>query len=669
MRKTFGVLAHVDSGKTTFSESLLYHMGVIRFPGKVDAGTTLLDADQVEKARGITIYAGQSQFEYEGDTYCLLDTPGHVDFSPETERAVTVLDYAVLLIDASKGVAAHAVTLFGLLEKYQVPVFFFFNKMDLDTADGDKTLEEIREKLTKDVFLIGEDANVLAGGQGQPSEALVEFAAERDDGLMERYLNGEEISAAYLTEVLTRLIGERRAFLCLEGSAAKDQGVREFFQVFHCLTRTEYQTDGDFEGRVYKIRHDGKGQRITFLKVMRGALRARMELYCGEGEVGKVNEIRIYSGEKSRSAEVAPAGLLCGVTGLSGVACGSLVGIRRKGPDGERKPGFQMIPAFQAKVVSEQTDSHILFQTLKILEEEDPQLAAEYREDGSILVSVMGKIELEVLEQVLSQRFGIQAEFSRPQVLYKETIAAPVMGFGHYEPLRHYAEVHLRLEPAPRGQGIAFASECRVDVLGENYQNLIRTHVFERVHKGILTGSPLTDIRIVLTAGKAHLKHTEGGDFRQAVYRAIRQGLEKADNVLLEPYCRLEIAAGEEYAGKIMADIQKRSGSFEPPEIIGGTVRIRAAGPACEFMEYGMDLAAITRGSGSVSMVTEGFRPCHNPEEVIRERAYDKGADKENPSSSVFCSHGAGFVVNWDKVEEYIHLPLEVIGETPDGAR
>lgn len=669
MKKTFGVLAHVDSGKTTFSENLLYHMGIVRFPGRVDAGTTLLDTDEVEKARGITIYAGQSQFEYQGDTYCLLDTPGHVDFSPETERAVTVLDYAIALIDASKGVAAHTITLFRLLERYRVPVFFFLNKMDLETADEVRVMGEIREKLTKDAYLIGEeDGETLGEGKGRLSEELVEFAAERDDDLAERYLNGDEIDASELSGVLTRLIEGRRAFLCFRGSAAKDQGIQEFFRAFHCLTRTNYQENGSFTGRVYKIRHDGKGQRVTFLKVLRGTLSAREELFSRKGTAGKVNEIRIYSGEKSQSSETVSAGLLCGVTGLSDVSCGSLLESDGSGADEEEKKlSFRMIPAFQAKVVSEETDSHKLLKVLKILEEEEPQLAAEHREDGSILVSVMGNIELEVLKQVLEERFGIQAEFSRPQVLYKETIGKPVMGFGHYEPLRHYAEVHLRLEPAPRGSGITFDSECHVDTLGENYQNLVKTHVFERVHKGILTGSPLTDVRIVLTSGRAHLKHTEGGDFRQAVYRAIRQGLEKANNILLEPYCSLEIAAEEEYAGKIMADIQKRSGSFEPPERLGKTVRIRGAGPACEFMDYGMELAALTRGGGSVSMVTEGYRPCHNSDEVIKERAYDKGADKENPSSSVFCSHGAGFVVNWDKVEEYIHLPREVIREKPDG--
>lgn len=678
MRKTFGVFAHVDGGKTTFSEQLLYHTGAIRKAGRVDQKNTLLDGDEVEKARGITIYADQSWFEYQGDEYYLLDTPGHVDFSAETERAATVLDYAILLIDASSGVAAHTVTLFRMLERFQVPVFLFLNKTDLEHADVDLTMQEIRDRLTKDAVLI---ENWPCGKADL--ESLTEFAAERDEEIMEAYLEGSPIEQDRLLEVFRTMIRERRGVLCMKGSALNDQGIDRFFQAFHELTESRYEEDKPFSGLVYKVRHDEKGQRITFLKVLSGELKSRDEVRIvgrleredQNAETEKVHEIRLYSGQQSQSAASASAGSLCAVTGLSVPVCQDVLVSAGECPGQEkersyavcqyekRKSHMQMRPALQAQVTSGTTDSHTLFRTLKMLEEEEPQLLAESREDQSLVVSVMGKIQLEVLTQVLKNRFGIEAVFAPPKVLYRETIASEVMGFGHYEPLRHYAEVHLRLEPAKRDSGISFASECHVDTLAIQYQNLVQTHVFERVHKGILTGSPLTDIRIVLTAGKAHLKHTEGGDFREAVYRAIRQGLEKAENVLLEPWYQFEISAPDEYAGKIMADVQKRSGEFDPPMLAENVVSISGRGPVASFMDYGIELAAQTQGRGSISMIWGGYRECHNPEEVIADCAYNKGADKENPSSSVFCSHGAGFVVNWNEVEQYIHLPAEKINE------
>ncbi len=644
----------------------------------MDQKNTLLDGDEVEKARGITIYADQSWFEYQGDEYYLLDTPGHVDFSAETERAATVLDYAILLIDASSGVAAHTVTLFRMLERFQVPVFLFLNKTDLEHADVDLTMQEIRDRLTKDAVLI---ENWPCGKADL--ESLTEFAAERDEEIMEAYLEGSSIEKDRLLEVFRTMIRERRGVLCMKGSALNDQGIDRFFQAFHELTESRYEEDKPFSGLVYKVRHDEKGQRITFLKVLSGELKSRDEVRIvgrleredQNAETEKVHEIRLYSGQQSQSAASASAGSLCAVTGLSVPVCQDVLVSAGECPGQEkersyavcqyekRKSHMQMRPALQAQVTSGTTDSHTLFRTLKMLEEEEPQLLAESREDQSLVVSVMGKIQLEVLTQVLKNRFGIEAVFAPPKVLYRETIASEVMGFGHYEPLRHYAEVHLRLEPAKRDSGISFASECHVDTLAIQYQNLVRTHVFERVHKGILTGSPLTDIRIVLTAGKAHLKHTEGGDFREAVYRAIRQGLEKAENVLLEPWYQFEISAPDEYAGKIMADVQKRSGEFDPPMLAENMVSISGRGPVASFMDYGIELAAQTQGRGSISMIWGGYRECHNPEEVIADCAYNKGADKENPSSSVFCSHGAGFVVNWNEVEQYIHLPAEKINE------
>ena len=676
---SMGVLAHVDGGKTTFSEQLLYHAGVIRAAGRVDQKNTVMDGDEVEKARGITIYADQSWFEYQGDEYYLLDTPGHVDFSAETERAVTALDYAILLADASSGVAAHTVTLFRMLNRFQIPVFIFINKTDLETANVDETMKEIQDRLTENAVFVE---------NWPPSEqdldVLTEFAAERDEEIMEDYLEGRPVGSDKLIPVFRAMIRKRQAVLCMKGSALKDEGIEQFFQAFHQLTETRYEENKPFSGLVYKVRHDEKGQRITFVKVLSGALKSRDEVQVlreqmeeseqktkdFEVEKEKIHEIRTYSGQQSQAVQTAAAGSLCAVTGLEFPSCQDVI-LSAEYPKEElsdlikryaaRKHSMEMQPALQAQVSSETTDSHTLYQTLKLLEDEEPQLLTEAREDKSLVVSVMGKIQLEVLTQVLKERFGIDAVFAPPKVLYRETVARPVMGFGHYEPLRHYAEAHLRIEPAERGSGISFASECHVDTLASNYQNLVRTHVFERVHRGILTGAPLTDVKIVLTAGKSHLKHTEGGDFREAVYRGIRQGLEKAENILLEPWYQFEISAPSQYAGKIMADIQKRFGQCSPPELEGDTVSISGRGPVASFMDYGIELAAQTKGCGSISMVWGGYEKCHNAEAVIAECNYDKGADKENPSSSVFCSHGAGFVVNWNEVENYIHLPAEMI--------
>ena len=676
---SMGVLAHVDGGKTTFSEQLLYHAGVIRAAGRVDQKNTVMDGDEVEKSRGITIYADQSWFEYQGDEYHLLDTPGHVDFSAETERAVTALDYAILLADASSGVAAHTVTLFRMLNRFQIPVFIFINKTDLETANVDGTMKEIQERLTENAVFVENWPP-----SEQDLEVLTEFAAERDEEIMEDYLEGRPVGSDKLIPVFRTMIRKRQAVLCMKGSALKDEGIEQFFQAFHQLTETRYEENKPFSGLVYKVRHDEKGQRITFVKVLSGALKSRDEVQVlreqmeeseqktkdFEVEKEKIHEIRTYSGQQSQAVQTAASGSLCAVTGLEFPSCQDVI-LSAEYPKEElsglikryaaRKHSMEMQPALQAQVSSETTDSHTLYQTLKLLEDEEPQLLTEAREDKSLVVSVMGKIQLEVLTQVLKERVGIDAVFAPPKVLYRETVARPVMGFGHYEPLRHYAEAHLRIEPAERGSGISFASECHVDTLASNYQNLVRTHVFERVHRGILTGAPLTDVKIVLTAGKAHLKHTEGGDFREAVYRAIRQGLEKAETILLEPWYQFEISAPSQYAGKIMADIQKRFGQCSPPELEGDTVSISGRGPVASFMDYGIELAAQTKGCGSISMVWGGYEECHNAEAVIAECNYDKGADKENPSSSVFCSHGAGFVVNWNEVENYIHLPAEMI--------
>ena len=659
MKKTIGILAHVDSGKTTFSEQLLYHAGAIRTPGRVDRQDTVMDANPIEKERGITIFADQGTFTYGDSTYYLLDTPGHVDFGAETERAGMAMDYGVLLLDGTGVIPAHTVTLFGLLKRFQVPVFFFINKMDLadSPSAAERTMEAVRARLTEDAVLIHGPAALSMEG------SLAEFVAERDEAVLESYLEGR-VEEQQGVDALKMLIKKRQAFVAMYGSALKDQGLLEFLQVFHRLTDTDYRTQEPFSGLVYKVRRDSKGRRLTYIKVLSGALKIRDEFtFClpGSGEtVGeKVNELLASFGSRLSVPSQAEAGDLAAVTGLTVPVCGDMLTLDGTGARcGSRE--FLIVPALEARVMAHDgTDSHRLLSCLKILEDEDPQLGVRGERlpggEEQICVGVMGTIQLEVLKRLMEDRFGIQAEFLPPRVLYRETILKPVAGYGHYEPLRHYAEVNLLLEPAPRGSGISFESRCHVDTLSNNYQNLVRTHVFERVHRGILTGFPLTDVKVVLTAGRAHLKHTEGGDFREATYRAIRQGLEKAENQLLEPFYQFEITAPAEYTGRILSDIQKLSGESGPPVRSGDWVEVQGSGPVASFMDYSRQLAAATRGSASISMVNGGYRECHNQEEVIRETGYDKGGDTEQPSSSVFCSHGAGYTVNWDEAEALMH--------------
>lgn len=734
MKTTIGVLAHVDSGKTTFSEQLLYHAGVLKAPGRVDRGDTLMDSDPLERARGITIFADQSPFTFGENLYYLMDTPGHVDFSAETERAVMALDAAVLLIAAGAGVTAHTVTLWRLLERYGVPTFLFFNKMDLERADSQALLSQVRERLSGDAVLIepgdegllfsdrdtagekcgkyrgkpeekaeeaeeGEESGREDGGAdiaGQGAGGLAEFICERDETLLEKYLD-ESVTPQEILSGMRALVRKRKVFPCMCGSALRDQGVLECFRVMDQLLDDGRQEERErlaFRGLVYKIRHDGRQNRITFLKVLQGKLRVRDELrfVCGDGEAAagrepflseKINEIRSYSGSKYTPIKEASAGELCAVTGLSEPVCGCIIG---EGQEWKKAGDFSLLPALAARAVPAEslhleeikgsggtleerkyadktgvpeleTDENSpemrrIISCMKILEAEEPQLRVSL---SPLTISVMGEIQLEVIKQMFEERWGIEIAFLPPRVCYTETIRKPVTGYGHYEPLRHYAEAVLRLEPGERGSGIRFYSECHVDELAQNYQNLIRTHVFERVHRGILTGAPLTDVTIVLVAGRAHQKHTEGGDFREAVYRAVRQGLEKADNLLLEPYYDFEIIAESRLAGRILADIKKRSGEVLLTEHLGDTAVLRGRGPVSEFMNYPSELSSLTRGEGSISMVNGGYDVCHNQEEVIRDTAYDKGADRENTSSSVFCSHGAGFLVTWDKAEEYMH--------------
>lgn len=655
MRKTIGIFAHVDAGKTTFSEQLLYYTGSIRSLGRIDYKTSHMDTAEIEQNRGITVFADQAVFHFKGDTYYLIDTPGHVDFSAEAERSILALDYAILLVSGSSGVEGHTRTLFHLLKSYEIPVFIFINKTDMDSFDLQTILNDIESKLVGDILYLNSIDDIL-----KMDNKVVEFAAERDEKLLEAYLN-EDYTVDAIEDALVGLIKRQECFLVMSGSALKGTGIDSFLEVFSYLSPTDYEAveSSHFLGKAYKIRHDDSGNRLTFIKALSGKLHVKDEFIFetgGKTYGEKVNEIRIYNGKKYEVKNEVCAGEVFAVTGLKTPGCG--IDLTMGKINRISNTSYYLTPALQSKVnILDQTDTNTCLEKLRLLESEDPMLSISFHgESGDILVNVMGKIQLEVLEQLISSRFGISVAFEKPQVQYRETIEGPVVGYGHFEPLRHYAEVQLRLEPNPRGAGITFASECHVDNLAANFQHLIETHVFEKKHKGILTGSPITDINIVLQNGRAHIKHTEGGDFREATYRAIRQGLEKAKSILLEPFYQFEITVQQSYVGRIMSDIQKMRGSYEPPiHIDEQNIRIKGRGPVETFMDYSIQLASFTKGTGDISLLFDGYDICQNAEEVIKRIAYDKDKDRENTSASVFCAKGTSFVVPWYEAEKYMH--------------
>lgn len=652
MKKTIGIFAHVDAGKTTFTEQLLYLTGRLRNLGRVDYKTSSMDNDEIEQKRGITIFADQGVFYYKNDTYYIIDTPGHMDFSAETERAVSALDYAVLLISGSSGVQAHTTTLYRLLKEYSIPMFIFINKSDMENFDLNLILNDIKNKLTGDILYINSVDDIM-------SQETAEFAAERDERFLESYLE-EEYTAESIHDIIIDLIKNRLCFPVMSGSALKGTGIDNFLEAFSHLSRTdyEYKENSSFVGKVYKIRHDDKGNRLTFIKALSGRLSIKDEFSFVKNEnlfSEKVNEIRIYNGKKFENRNEVTAGDVFAAMGLKSPICGTI--IKTEKTKIENINNFRLTAALKSKMkILDKTDVTLVVEKLRILEAEDPMLSISYqKETQDILISVMGKIQLEVLEQVIASRFGISVTFEKPQVEYRETIKSDVMGFGHFEPLRHYAEVQLRLEPGSRGSGITFESECHVDNLAVNYQKTIENHVFEKIHKGILTGSSITDIKIILVNGRSHIKHTEGGDFREATYRAIRQGLEKAESVLLEPFYSFEIYADENYLGRILSDIQKLRGTCEPPVLTCGNVFIKGRGPVESFMEYSLELVSFTKGTGSIGLMYEGYDLCENVNEVIVRIGYDKVRDVENTSTSVFCAKGVSFTVPWNEAEKHMH--------------
>lgn len=668
MKKTIGILAHVDAGKTTFAEQILYHTKSIRSRGRVDHKNAFLDNHEIERDRGITIFTDQAVFTYRESTCYLIDTPGHADFSSEMERALQIMDYAVVIISAVEGVQGHTETVWQLLRNLNIPTFFFINKIDRVGANIENVIAEIKVKLTGEILFTAGLVPQAVKNTGclsiselkNTSPGLMEFVAERDENLLELYLQGRVEKVDWLLE-LKQLIKQGRVFPCMAGSALQDVGITEFVEVLDLLSYSDYEEKSSekFSGRVYKIRHDEQGNRVTYLKALSGKLSVkdaleygRQDEVTGSGRPSeKINQIRIYNGTRFSTREFVSAGEIFAVTGLSKACAGDGAGTL------EERAVYRMIPALKSRLVFDKSlNNKEVLNKMKLLEAEDPALNVSWNEALQELhFSIMGVIQLEVLKQVIEQRFSYKVDFGPCQVLYRETVSRLATGYGHFEPLRHYAEVHLRLEPAPRNSGISFESACHIDDLLPSYQNLIRSHLFEKEHNGVLTGSSVTDVKITLLTGRAHLKHTSGGDFREATLRALRQGLEKAGCILLEPFYRFRIEVDTDSMGRVLSDIQKMHGDFEPPETRENKVTIRGRGPVATFMNYSMELVSFTKGKGSINLFFDGYDICHNESEVIENSGYNKNADPEYTSNSIFCAKGAGFTVEAGKVEEYMH--------------
>lgn len=599
----------------------------------------------MERERGITIFSKQAVLTWKDTEITLLDTPGHVDFSAEMERVLQVLDCAVLVISGADGVQGHTETLWKLLTRYGIPVFLFVNKMDQEGTDCGKLLAELKSRFSEGCIDFG---RVETG-----AEEVIEEIAVCDEQTMEEYLEKGSVAAASIR----RLVAERKIFPCYFGSALHLQGVEELMNGI-CTYQMQKEYPAAFGAKVYKIARDGQGNRLTYLKVTGGTLKVKDVI----GENGdKVNQIRVYSGEKYELLSEADAGKVCAVTGLAETYPGQGLGAEK---DSEL-PILEPVLTYRI-ILPDDCNVHTMLRDLKLLEEEEPELHVVWIEKSQeIHVQLMGDVQIEILQRIIKERFGVLVEFGEGSIVYKETIAAPVEGVGHFEPLRHYAEVHLRLEPGERGSGMQFDSECSEDVLDRNWQRLVLTHLEEKEHKGVLTGSVITDMKITLTSGKAHLKHTEGGDFRQATYRAVRQGLKKAESVLLEPYYEFRIELPSENVGRAMTDIQNRFGKFEAPETLGEMTVLTGIAPVSTLSGYQKDVIAYTGGRGRISLTLKGYDLCHNQEEVVAARGYDSELDLANPTGSVFCAHGAGFVVDWDEVEEYMHMErtLDQTGE------
>ena len=633
-----GLLAHVDAGKTTLSEALLYTSGARRTFGRVDHGDAYLDTHNLERARGITIFSKQALLGTQHLDITLVDTPGHVDFSAEAERTLPILDCAILVISGTDGIQAHTVTLWRLLERYQVPTFLFINKMDLPGTQKEKLLAQLQQELSSGCIDFGIGFDEIAEG-----------CAMCDEALLETYLETGTVTEGNIRG----LVAGRKVFPCCFGSGLKLQGVKEFLEVLDRFA-PEIIRPAQFGARVCKISRDPQGNRLTWMKITGGALKVRSVLSYvnqkGEAAEEKAVQLRLYSGDKFTTPEEVEAGRLCAVTGLTGTFAGQGLGAEPAG----KPPVLEPVMTYRVEL-PKGTDPLTALPKLRLLEEEDPQLHILWS-GGQIHVQIMGRVQLEIFRSLVQQRFGLDVTLDTGRIFYKETIETKVEGVGHFEPLRHYAEVHLLLEPLPQGSGLVFDTVCPTDVLDVSYQSLILTHMAEKVHKGVLIGAPITDLKMTLLVGKAHLKHTEGGDMRQATYRAIRQGLMQAKSVILEPWYAFTLTLPTESVGRAITDIRAMGGEFDAPESSGTLSTLRGTVPASELQDYADTVAAYTQGRGRLQIALNGYAPCHNPEAVIAEAAYDPEADVENTPDSVFCAHGAGFNVKWNEVPNYMHL-------------
>ena len=646
-----GLLAHVDSGKTTLSEGILYLTGQIRKPGRVDHGDAFLDNYALERQRGITIFSKQAVFQLGDSRVTLLDTPGHVDFSAEMERTLQVLDYAVLVVSGADGVQGHTHTLWNLLARYRIPTFIFVNKMDQPGTDKALILKELKKKLDASCVDMEDPEDIATG----------------DERALEEYLEAGEVSI----DTISQMIAERQIFPCYFGAALKLQGVQELLDGIgkyvgdnvlanYDQADNRLQNSGDaqqFGARVYKISRDPQGNRLTHMKITSGELKVKSLLKGGqvsEPWEEKADQIRIYSGEKFETVQQAKAGMICAVTGLKHTFPGEGLGIEA----GKQAVTPVLEPVLNYQVYfPDQVDAHTMLGYMRQIEEEDPMLRVIWNEElGEIHVQLMGEVQTEILKSLVSERFGVDVTFGTGNIVYKETIKNVVEGVGHYEPLRHYAEVHLILEPGLPGSGLEFSTDCSTDDLDLNWQRLILTHLLEREHRGVLLGAAITDMKITLVAGRAHLKHTEGGDFRQSTYRAVRQGLMQAESVLLEPYYEFRLEVPSEMIGRALTDVQRMYGEFAPPETDGDQSVLTGSAPVACMRDYQKEVVSYTRGRGRLTLVFQGYAPCHNTEEILENAGYDPEADNENPTGSIFCSHGAGYYVPWQEVPEHMHI-------------
>lgn len=633
-----GILAHVDSGKTTLAESILYKSGSIRKFGRVDHKDTFLDNYDIERTRGITVFSKQAQFCLGEKEICLLDTPGHVDFSTEMERTLQVLDYAILVISSSDGVKGHTMTLWHLLKRHHIPVFLFINKMDQTGTDKVRLLDEIQRQLDTSCIDFGKCMN--------PDLDFFDNLAMCDERLMEEFLEYEKIETCSIMDAIM----QRKIFPCLFGSALRQEGVDELLIMLDCFMK-EKEYPEVFGARIFKISHDDLNNRLTYMKITGGVLKVKSILSNGEWSE-KADQLRIYSGNQYKTVNEVCAGMICAVTGLKSTFSGEGIGFE----DEIEVPVLEPVLNYKL-IIPNECNVHEFYKKLCILDEEDPQLHIVWNEQlNEIHVQIMGEVQIEVLKSLIAERFHVEVDFGTGNIIYKETITEPVIGIGHFEPLRHYAEVHLLMEPLERGSGLEFVSKCSDDMLDRNWQRLILTHLEERKHVGVLTGAEITDMRISVIAGRAHQKHTEGGDFRQATYRAVRNGLKKSKSILLEPVYAFRIEVPQEFIGRVMSDIQQRNGKFESPVIENEIAVLHGIAPVVCVQNYQLEINSYSHGKGKVFFTLNGYDLCHDADRVIEESSYDSENDIDNPTGSVFCSHGAGYYIDWEKVADFAHI-------------